>query len=63
VCGIADPETWTTVPGGDLWFVVVGSDGAGVESSWGLATDGERNGPSSSGTCGDTVKEISGTCP
>jgi uncharacterized repeat protein (TIGR01451 family) len=63
VCGIGTPESWTAVPAGDLWFVAIGGDGLGVESSWGLATDGERNGLYPSNTCGDTAKEISGTCP
>ena len=27
VCGILNPEAWTAVPAGDLWFVVVGDDG------------------------------------
>ena len=26
VCGISDPESWTSVPAGDLWFVLVGDD-------------------------------------
>jgi len=63
VCGIANPESWAAVPAGDLWFVVVGGDGVAVESSWGLATDGERNGLNPSGTCGETAKEITGSCP
>jgi len=63
VCNIGNPESWVSVPAGDLWFVVIGSDGLGVESSWGLSSDGERSGLSSSGTCGDTAKEITGTCP
>ena len=63
VCGIGNPETWTDVPAGGLWFVVIGGDGSAVESSWGLATDGERNGLTPSNTCGDTAKEITGTCP
>jgi uncharacterized repeat protein (TIGR01451 family) len=63
VCGILNPETWVAVPAGDLWFVVVGDDGVSVESSWGLASEGERNGLSDSGMCGCTVKDILGTCP
>ena len=63
VCGIATPESWAAVPAGDLWFVVVGGDGVTVESSWGLATDGERNGLIPSDTCGETAKEITGSCP
>jgi hypothetical protein len=63
VCGIASPETWTAVPAGDLWFVVVGDDGVSVESSWGVSTEGERNGLVDSGMCGVTAKDITGTCP
>jgi hypothetical protein len=63
VCDIGNPQNWTAVPAGDLWFVVIGGDGLGVESSWGLATDGERGGLTPSNTCGDTAKEITGTCP
>jgi uncharacterized repeat protein (TIGR01451 family) len=63
VCGILNPETWTGVPGGNLWFVVMSDDGVSVESSWGHATDGERNGLTPSNTCGATAKEITGTCP
>jgi len=63
VCDIANPESWTAVPAGDLWFLILGTDGLGVESSWGLSTDGERNGLIPSNTCADTHKEITGTCP
>jgi len=63
VCDIGNPATWTSVPAGDLWFVVVGSNGLGVESSWGLATGGERSGLSPSNTCGDTAKDLTGSCP
>jgi len=63
VCGIGSPATWTAVPAGDLWFLVVGSNGLGVESSWGLATGGERSGLSPSNTCGDTSKDLTGSCP
>jgi uncharacterized repeat protein (TIGR01451 family) len=63
LCVISDPENWTAVPAGDLWFVLISDDGLGVESSWGLATDGERNGLIHSGTCGSTAKDITATCP
>jgi uncharacterized repeat protein (TIGR01451 family) len=63
VCDILNPEAWTAVPAGNLWFVVVSDDGAGVESSWGLSTEGERNGLGDSGMCGVTAKDILGTCP
>jgi hypothetical protein len=63
ICNIETPGSWTSVPAGDLYFLVVSGDGQGVEGSWGLATDGERNGLSLSNTCGDTAKEITGSCP
>jgi hypothetical protein len=63
VCSIANPEAWTTVPAGNVWFLVLTSDGTGAESSWGLSTEGERNGLSPSNTCADTAKELTGTCP
>ena len=63
VCAIGNPETWTGVPAGDLWFLVVADDGAGVESSWGLASGGERNGLMHSETCGTQAKDIMGACP
>ena len=50
-------------PARDLWFVLIADDGLGAESSWGLATEGERNGATASGTCGSTVKDLSETCP
>jgi len=62
-CGILNPEAWTAVPAGDLWFVVVGDDGVSVESSWGVGTEGERNGLTDSGMCAVTAKDITGTCP
>ena len=55
--------TWNAVPAGNLFFLVVGSDGAGAESPWGSATTGERNGITPSFTCGTTIKDLSGTCP
>jgi subtilisin-like proprotein convertase family protein len=63
-CGIAQPHVWSPVLAGDLWFVVVSEDGAGVEGSWGLASPAnERNGLTGSGTCGSMSKDVSGTCP
>jgi V8-like Glu-specific endopeptidase len=62
--GTSGSYDWTGVPVGDLFFLVVGHDGAGTESSWGL--DGqmvERNGSFASGECGASVKDPSGTCP
>jgi hypothetical protein len=55
--------TWNDVPAGDLYFLVVGADGDAIESSWGAATHGERNGLGASGQCGATLKDLAGTCP
>ena len=55
---------WVNVPTGDLFFIVVGTNRAGTESSWG--TDsllGERNGETPSGQCGVLAKDTSGSCP
>ena len=52
------------MPAGDLYFLVVGHDGAETESSWGLDSElGERNGLTPSGECGTVVKDPTGTCP
>jgi subtilisin-like proprotein convertase family protein len=63
VCGASDPHVWDPVPAGDLWLLLVSDDGAGVESSWGLAQGAERNGLDHSDTCGSGAKAITGTCP
>ena len=63
VCDIVNPQTWDTVPAGDLWFVLIGGDGANVESSWGQSSSGERSGLSHSGTCGSVTKDITASCP
>jgi subtilisin-like proprotein convertase family protein len=63
VCDIAKPAIWEPVPAGNIWFLLVSDDGLGVESSWGEATDGERNGLSDSGMCGCLAKDITGSCP
>jgi subtilisin-like proprotein convertase family protein len=62
-CTIAQPHIWDPAPVGDLWFLLIADDGLGAESSWGLATAGERNGTTASGTCGSTFKDLSATCP
>lgn len=63
VCAIANPHFLDPAPAGDLWFLVIGEDGAGVESSWGASSYGERNGLSASGTCGSAAKDITAVCP
>jgi len=65
-CGIGSSGsyTWNGVPLGNLFFLVVGTDGADVESSWGATAGGaERNGGGSSGECGTTAKDVTGACP
>jgi hypothetical protein len=62
--GTTGTYTWSGVPAGDLFFLVVGTDGAGTESSWGLdSLPSERNGMIHSGECSTTSKEISTSCP
>jgi hypothetical protein len=65
-CGIGTGGsfTWNSVPAGDLFFLVVSTNGAGTEGSWGNHSQlGERHGLVPSGQCSITAKEISGTCP
>jgi hypothetical protein len=70
-CGIGTTGSYLwldspAVPVGEafLWWIIVGTDGIGVEGSWGLDSFGrERNGLAPSNRCGLTVKDISGTCP
>jgi hypothetical protein len=66
VCGIGNSgsTTWSGVPAGNLWFVVVGSDGAGTEGSWGDGPGGApRKGGDASGRCGNVFRNNAGTCP
>jgi uncharacterized repeat protein (TIGR01451 family) len=63
LCAISSSEIWNPAPAGDLWFLLVSDDGAGVESSWGQGAGGERNGLTPSGYCGTTSKNITGSCP
>ncbi len=61
--GSSGSYSWSGVPGGSLYFLLVGTDGAGVESSWGH-TGGyaERNGAAASNLCGVSVKDATGVC-
>lgn len=63
VCTVTEPATWGGVPPGDLWFVLVGESKDHKESSWGMATSGQRAGLFSSGQCGVTFKNPLGVCP
>jgi hypothetical protein len=55
--------TWTGVPAGNLWFVVVGDDDAATEGSWGMTSAGQRGGTTPSGRCGLTTRNNGATCP
>ena len=61
--GATGSASWTGVPAGNLWFVVVGDNDATSEGSWGTRTGGERGGTSASALCGMTTRDNSGTCP
>jgi len=66
VCGLGTTgsATWSGVPAGDLWFVVVGDDGATTEGSWGTdGTGAERGGVTASGVCGIVTRNNAGACP
>jgi len=62
--GATGNYTWSGVPGGDLYFLIVGSSGQGTESSWGTDSDlNERNGAAASGYCLVMTKNTALTCP
>jgi hypothetical protein len=55
---------WDIVPNGNLFFLLVGTDGVATESSWGLASGWiERNGMAASNQCGTTQKDPTDICP
>jgi hypothetical protein len=63
VPGVTGSFVWEDVPGSDLWFLVVGHDGA-VEGSWGAPSDGTpRGGGAPSLACGTTTRDEAGACP
>ena len=62
--GTSGATSWTGVPAGDLWFVVVGDDNATTEGSWGTTGIGAvRGAGAASGQCGMTARDNSGVCP
>ena len=62
--GAAGTYMWNSVPSGDLYFLIVGTDGSDTESSWGVNSFvGERNGMIPSGMCSTVTKDISTSCP
>jgi hypothetical protein len=67
--GTSGAYIWNNLPdpGTDssrmLWFLVVGTDGAATEGSWGRMSSGaERGGTGSGGQCGVTQKQTTETC-
>jgi hypothetical protein len=71
--GATSPFTWTGVPQaftgstGFLFWLVVATDGAVTEGSWGRDSAGvERQGPANggaSGECGVVGKSLANSCP
>jgi len=62
--GATGTATWSSVPAGDLWYVVVATDGAGTEGTWGKTGAGaHEGGVTPSAQCGDTLRNNGGTCP
>ena len=63
--GVGGSYDWSGVPAGDIFFLVVGTDGTGVyESSWGGDGSGtERSGVRPSGQCGTTSLDVVESCP
>jgi subtilisin-like proprotein convertase family protein len=61
--GASGLATWTGVPSGNLWFVVVGDNNATVEGTWGTDSGGHRGGATASGFCGAITRDNAATCP
>src|SRR5262249_7170919 len=51
VCALSTSgsHTWSGVPSGNLWYVVVPDNAGSTEGSWGLATSGQEGGSTPSG--------------
>jgi hypothetical protein len=54
---------WTGVPAGDLWFVVVGDNGASTEGLWGTSSTGPMKSTTPSSVCGMTSRVNLVACP
>jgi len=66
VCTLGSTGTgsWSGVPAGNLWFLIAGDNGAGVEGTWGVNSQGlDRKGGTPSGVCANTVRSNVGSCP
>lgn len=65
VCGLGSSGgfSWNSPAAGNIYFLVVPTDGAGTEGSWGLTnTFAERNGLGASNECGVLVKNPTNIC-
>ena len=66
VCSIGTTGsfTWSSVPPGGRWFLVVADDGNDTEGSWGTDSSGaQRGGNTISGVCAIIARDNNGTCP
>jgi hypothetical protein len=63
--GSASGVSIPAVPNGQtfIWWVIAGTDGSSVESSWGKDSAGNERHPAASGQCGFTAKSTATTCP
>lgn len=70
VCGLGNTGSASglalpAVPAGQsfIWWVIAGTDGSQMESSWGKDSAGNERHPAASGQCGFTAKSTAATCP
>ena len=62
--GASGSAAWTGVPPGDLWFIVVAENEAGMEGSWGRnSSDADVGGSAPSGLCGAATRLNTPACP
>jgi V8-like Glu-specific endopeptidase len=61
--GAGGGHSWTGVPGGNLFFLVVGTDGASTESSWGRDSGHRERNAIGSSQCGMSALDSTGVCP
>jgi len=63
--GVSGSTAWTTVPAGDLWFVVAADDNLSTEGTWGDRSPSgvAMNNATPSGVCGMTNRINLSACP
>ena len=63
--GVSGSTAWTTVPAGDLWFVVAADDNLSTEGTWGDRSPAgmAMNNATPSGVCGMTNRINLSACP